>query len=173
MCRYSSSYRPFHIWSPAFTNSIPLQTLTGRKKRWGTRNGKRWYNMIRGEGKANKTRGERRCGVGGSFEGLKGRVERMAKGNCFLDTRKEMLCRREFAWCLMLAVRYFWQGQDGQGVKIMYIFLKKYRNFTPTCWLKCHFYVTNRNFHLFSTATFCIALWRCAKKLSWDLIVNS
>ena len=102
-------------------NSI---TNPNRKKEEveGTRNGKRWYNMIRGEGKANKTRGERRCGVRGSFEGLKERVERMAKGNCFLDTRKEMLCRREFAWCLMLAVRYFWQGQDGQGVKIIYIF---------------------------------------------------
>ena len=53
--------------------------------------------MIRGEGKANKTRGKRRCGVRGSFEGSKERVERMAKGNCFLDTRKEMLCRRELA----------------------------------------------------------------------------
>jgi hypothetical protein len=53
--------------------------------------------MIRGEGKANKTRGERRCGVRGSFEGLKERVQRMVKGNCFLDTRKETLRRREFA----------------------------------------------------------------------------
>jgi hypothetical protein len=48
--------------------------------------------MIRGEGKANKTRSMRRCSVRGSFEGFKERVERMAKGNCFLDTRKEMCC---------------------------------------------------------------------------------
>jgi hypothetical protein len=48
--------------------------------------------MIRGEGKVNKTSGMRRCGVRGSFEGLTKRVERMAKGNCFLDTRKEMRC---------------------------------------------------------------------------------
>jgi hypothetical protein len=58
--------------------------------------------MIRGEGKANKTRSMRKCSVRGSFEGFKERVERTAKGNCFLDTRKEMCCAGGNSGKLML-----------------------------------------------------------------------
>jgi hypothetical protein len=72
--------------------------------------------MIRGEGKANKTRSMRKCSVRGSFEGFKERVERMAKGNCFLDTRKEMCCAggdsSKHMMCVTLAVAAFSVRKD-------------------------------------------------------------
>jgi hypothetical protein len=53
--------------------------------------------MIRGEGKANKTRGMRKCGVRGSFEGLKERVEKNGKRKLLSGyTKRNVLWRREF-----------------------------------------------------------------------------
>jgi len=86
--------------------------------------------MIRGEGKANKTRGERRCGVRGSFGGFEGEggkngKRKLLSGYTKRNALQERIRMMSDAGCPLLLTG---AGRTGRQDNI-YIFLKEVSKF--------------------------------------------